>query len=648
MHRVLTILTAGLLSLIVAVGPTVAQSTSFIETFDGTPSAPTAYYDPSRFDLFINGFNDMESSSVTVNGNTVAAGNRAHHTDMCGAPPTSLGYTSGNSHLMTAQEESIFHCNGHLMTAPGLSGYGAIYMSPTAMMDFSSGESVFSFDMSTFRSSARDWVDFVFTPFDQYNLIAYNNNDQHIPDDNIHISVTGGGWQLIGEQYAGGTRSALSNTGVDLATILLSHSLSEDAARRDHFIIGISATHVRACIDYSYGGDDPFCWIDQTLPTSLSSGVWSDHAVVQINHRVYNAEKACNEDEPNTSMADWIPEGGHANHSAYGDEHCPPDTWHWDNISIDPAIPYTYIGPTTFQVEVNTPSATTVHFQSAAPANSFLEFNCVCHSTDYSPTRYNTSEEIRTSSDDGSTWSSWSAVSYQGPVWSEENGNVVWTSIPQGTNAVQVRGANGYWGGYQAAGFGIRSQGTPPVTTPTPTPTTGPTNTPTPTPAATNTPTPTAVPTNTPTPTAVLCGNSTVESGDDYNDPGSGQEFPCTANSGTATNIHFYVASLSGSSSLRLGVYNSSHTLLATATVSSPTTGWNNAALSTSVALTASATYYLAYVQPYGESNPIHFRDRNSNGSATDTSNSSTLTSLPSTWSVGTSWNSAPASFYID
>ena len=93
--------------------------------------------------------------------------NADHGTD-CGPPPA--------SHVITRVEDTVFQCKGHIMTAIN-AGYGAVYLTPNALMDFGQGESVLKWDMSTLRTASRDWVDIVLMPYDE-NL-QVNFQDVH-------------------------------------------------------------------------------------------------------------------------------------------------------------------------------------------------------------------------------------------------------------------------------------------------------------------------------------------------------------------------------------------------------------------------------------------------------------------------------------
>ena len=75
------------------------------------------------------------------------------------------------THLMDGSyDNAVFRCKDHLMTS--IAGNGntmhdgdtAIYLSPDAMADFTNGVATIGFDISTLRTSAKDWVDIWVTP----------------------------------------------------------------------------------------------------------------------------------------------------------------------------------------------------------------------------------------------------------------------------------------------------------------------------------------------------------------------------------------------------------------------------------------------------------------------------------------------------
>lgn len=71
------------------------------------------------------------------------------------------------THVVTEYEEAVFQCRNHVMTAINDAGYGVVYLTPNQLVDFSQGEAVVRFDVSTARTSARDWIDLWITPYEE-------------------------------------------------------------------------------------------------------------------------------------------------------------------------------------------------------------------------------------------------------------------------------------------------------------------------------------------------------------------------------------------------------------------------------------------------------------------------------------------------
>jgi hypothetical protein len=197
----------------------------------------------------------------------------------------------------------------------------------------------------------------------------------------------------------------------------------------------------------------------------------------------------------------------------------------------------------------------------------------------------------------------------------------------------------------------------PPATaTRTPLPSAIATQTPLPSATATWTPSPspTATPTNTATPATspvLLVGNQTVQANRDSNPAGMAEAFRFTASaSGTADQLSIYLDSRNNASRVVVGLYtsnasNNPGTLLAQATISSPVSGaWNTVAIP-ATNITAGAAYWLAVLGPEG-SGTVQFRDLASGGARTQTSSQKNLTTLPATWSPGTTYANSPVSAY--
>jgi len=147
----------------------------------------------------------------------------------------------------------------------------------------------------------------------------------------------------------------------------------------------------------------------------------------------------------------------------------------------------------------------------------------------------------------------------------------------------------------------------------------------------------------------MLFGNQSIESLVDNNSAGMAEAFPFTASAGgQATTLSLYVDSHNKATKLIAGIYSnaSGHpgALLTTASWSSPRSGaWDTVALP-STTVTSGQTYWLAIL---GTGGPSYFRDRDAGPCASQTSSQTTLTSLPSTWKSGHSWQSCPISMYV-
>ena len=107
----------------------------YVATFDGAPASP-APFTALDWDVF-QATND--SGDRWPDPDPMDAG----HGHDCAPPPA--------THHITTWPDSVFTCRDHLMTSINGSVYGAIFLSPPAMVDFSSGSATISFDVSTWR-----------------------------------------------------------------------------------------------------------------------------------------------------------------------------------------------------------------------------------------------------------------------------------------------------------------------------------------------------------------------------------------------------------------------------------------------------------------------------------------------------------------
>src|SRR5262249_30692686 len=162
----------------------------------------------------------------------------AMHGHNCAPPPA--------THAVASYADAVFVCNGHLMTALHGSGYGVISLTPSHLVDFSAGEARIRFDLSTLRTSPRDWIDLWVSPYAEHLQLPL---EAWLPDLNgppahaVHVKI---------ESLNGTTPFKAfvyrdffeQDLGGDAATGYES-VLVPSATRRDTFELRISRTHVQ-------------------------------------------------------------------------------------------------------------------------------------------------------------------------------------------------------------------------------------------------------------------------------------------------------------------------------------------------------------------------------------------------------------------
>ncbi|BAN01745.1 hypothetical protein YM304_14310 [Ilumatobacter coccineus YM16-304] len=370
----------------------VVDDRTFIAAFDDDPLVPTPW-SAENWDVTVHSRDPetwLELDKVD-----------AAHGPNCEPPP--------ESHPVVAYDHTVFSCKNHMMTAIRGDAYGLIYLTPNQLVDFSDGTATISLDISTLRTSVRDWWDVWITPYDEHSQLPLDLDASADlagpPRDSIRVGL-GSENQMLAEIYddfenvqfpdwPNGQVTGDTFTGYETF-------LEPDAKRRDTFVIELSTDHLRVGMP-AYD----FWWIDTAIPT-LDWNV----GVVQFGHHSYNPTKDCNV----------------ANNPVPPVTECLPTTWHWDNISISPAIPFTIIKAAERGVGENVPS---FNFPAPAPADAHLRFSGIGHDLEVSY--------------DGGPWQPALAQPTKDAV-KEEHFASYWTPIPAGTTRVDVRGADWYGG----------------------------------------------------------------------------------------------------------------------------------------------------------------------------------------------------------
>lgn len=398
----------------------------YLETFTLTTDHPEPIGPSPRMDIFVH-----SRDYAYLHGLDPMV---IDHGSMCEAPPTS--HPSSDPMLYA---EAVFGCKDHLMTAIDSGpGYGLVYLTPASRLDWSTGEAKLSFDLSTFRHSDRDWMDFYITPFEDLMVAPFDGavDLQGVPKRAIHVIMQGrtiDGTSIQMETVDNHFRTILPTGGTIEQAIA---PLTTSQSRRDTFELKVTRTHLSYCMPaYNY------CFFNASIPD-----LGWDKGVVQFGHHSYNPTKDCS--DPNR---------------------CQAGTWHWDNIALNPAVPFTLIPARERLVDIGHPVYT---FAEPAPANSYLQMALRADSADISL-------------DNGATWQAFPKQDEATFDWSMAHN--YWGPIPAGTTSVMLRAVQdaGEWDAEHAAILSLDAR-------PQPTPTTPP---PTATPLVTNTPAP---PTSTP------------------------------------------------------------------------------------------------------------------------------------------------------
>jgi hypothetical protein len=304
------------------------------------------------------------------------------------------------------------------MTAINARGYGEIVLTPDHMIDFAGGETTISFDLSTLRTSYRDWVDIWITPFEDNLVLPLNAltvDLQGPPARGIHVKMDQFNGTVFRANVMDNFKSVAlpSRDGKSLERLVGSPS----AVNRTTFELKISPTHLK------FGAPKlGYNWVD----TSLTALKWT-RGIVQLAHHSYNPTKDC---------------------KAQGLPACLPNTWHWSNFSISNAVPFTLFRGDLQAIHAGTPA--TVTFPSAAPKSTFLRFAAI--------------GSIDVSLDGGKTWQP--AVKQAEKYHFAEHFSSYWMPVPAGTKSVTMRGRAWFAGPWWIRDVAMWSTSAPVVSQP--------------------------------------------------------------------------------------------------------------------------------------------------------------------------------------
>ncbi len=296
--------------------------------FDTEPAAPEQFTSSSEYAAWDVQVHSRDPYTWGASG---LDSMMADHGTACQSPddPTS------SQHENHTYDGAVFICKDHLMTSMNAAGYGVIYLTPNRLLDWSNGPATLSFDVSTHKASTRDWWDVWLSPFTSNVALPIEGGLPDLQSSPTDGSALGGA-QFLHIDSEGNTTGFMftNNHGVIKDNRAVSYK-ADSKSQRDTFVLTIDRNNFSFCKP-----DENICWAQQ-MPHDLSI----TQAVIQIGHHSYNPQK----------------EGAGL-----------PGTWHWDNINLNPSVPFTMIKP-----DVRSTAGGIVNFSASAPSNSFLHFAAI-------------------------------------------------------------------------------------------------------------------------------------------------------------------------------------------------------------------------------------------------------------------------------
>ncbi len=387
---------------------------TFLSTFDGDPAAPQPFTSSATWDV------TYHTRDRWARPGDIAGPIQAMHGSDCGAPPA--------THTISTYADGVFNCRNHIMTSLNDGGYGEIVLTPNRMVDFSQGEAIIKFDISTERFTDRDWIAVTVAPMDkhiQVPILDWIPDGFDFPREGVTFDM--------GPQGGGGLCPAVihnfkpTSLFCNITWAGWGTFLTPSSTRRDTIEIHISKTHLKIGMP-AY---------DKWFSDATIDPLLFDKGIVTFEHHSYNPKKG--------SRLAPCPPGTTAGVDCFAE----PTTMHWDNISISPSLPFTMIHGDREFVGPGLPD--TITLSTPAPAHSYLRFIGISGLS--VPTG-----GMQVSFNGGTTWQK--AALQDGDLEVKENDEFFdpyWMAIPSGTSTVKVRAENGWWGAWHARNFAVFS-----------------------------------------------------------------------------------------------------------------------------------------------------------------------------------------------
>ncbi|MCB0031977.1 MAG: hypothetical protein KDE28_28905 [Anaerolineales bacterium] len=351
-----------------------AGPTPFRESFPGSPSAP-APWPETGWDF-------------TIHSRDFSTWRRLDPMDAafgpdCAPPPA--------THPINSYAEAVFHCDDQLVSAINATGFGAIYLTPAQLLDFSAGGTL-RWQMSTTRAAPADWVAIWLSPYEEHlqlPLLSWQSNLSGPPRRAIYLEMGVQENSFTAQLFNDHLGLELPNAAYTPYDAILTPGRSELTT----FELQLSPDHLRFGLP-----EYDLWWIDTPLEPALD---WHE-AVVQFSHFSSNPAKDC-DNRPG----------------------CGPNSWQWDEVEIDPAIPFTMLPADQEFVDITTTPE--VFFSQPAADDAYLRFA-------------GTGRNLEVSFDGGFTWE---PAQPQDQLEFDENSfQSFWQPVPAGTWYIRFRADN--------------------------------------------------------------------------------------------------------------------------------------------------------------------------------------------------------------